>query len=111
MILNRDPAFLTQVGSGRWFQDYGKLSVRYIKEILRLRYEVGLSQRDISHSVRVSVGSVNQYLARSCTGGSRTADLPDDMDQKGLVRALLSPEQPSASASGFVDARLADGDF
>ena len=38
----------------------GKLAVRYIKEILRLRYEVGLSQRDISHSVRVSVVSVNQ---------------------------------------------------
>ena len=35
----------------------GKLSVRYIKEILRLKYEAGLGQRDISRSVRVSVGS------------------------------------------------------
>ena len=77
----------------------GKLSVRYIKEILRLRYEVGLSQRDISHSVRVSVGSVNQYLARAAQAGLGWP-LPDDMDQKGLVRALF-PEQPSASASGF----------
>ncbi len=62
----------------------GKLSVRYIKEILRLRYEVGLSQRDISHSVRVSVGSVNQYLARAAKAGLGWP-LPDDMDQKGLV--------------------------
>jgi transposase len=78
----------------------GKLSVRYIKEILRLRYEVGLSQRDISRSVRVSVGSVNQYLVRASQAGV-SWPLPDDMDQKGLVRALF-PDQPKAPGSGFV---------
>ncbi len=43
----------------------GKLAVRYIKEIPRLRYEAKLSQREISRCVRVSVGSVNQYLTRA----------------------------------------------
>ena len=49
----------------------GTLSMRYIKEILRLRFEAKLSQRDISRSIRVSVGSVNQYLARAAQAGIR----------------------------------------
>ncbi|HIG40319.1 MAG: IS21 family transposase [bacterium] len=69
----------------------GKLSVRYIKEILRLRYEAKLSQREISRSVRVSVGSVNQYLARAVAAGIRWP-VPDDMDHNALVKALF-PDQ------------------
>ena len=77
----------------------GKLSVRYIKEILRLKYEAGLGQRDISRSVRVSVGSVNQYLTRAAQAGI-SWPLPDDMDQQGLIRALF-PSQPEKHNSRF----------
>ena len=78
----------------------GKLSVRYIKEILRLRYEAKLSQRDISRSVRVSVGSVNQYLARAAKAGI-SWPVPEDMDQKALIKALF-PDQQAARKSGFI---------
>ena len=63
----------------------GKLSVRYIKEILRLRYEAKLSQREISRSVRVSVGSVNQYLTRAQQAGIGWP-VPAEMDQNALVK-------------------------
>ena len=74
--------------------------MRYIKEILRLRYEAKLSQRDISRSVRVSVGSVNQYLARAAEAGIGWP-LPEDMDQKALIKALF-PDQQTPRKSGFV---------
>jgi transposase len=77
----------------------GKLSVRYIKEILRLRFEAKLSQRDISRSIRVSVGSVNQYLARAAKAGIDWP-LPEDMDQKALIKALF-PDQQTTGKSGF----------
>lgn len=79
----------------------GKLSMRYINEILRLRYDAKLSQRDIARSVRVSVGSVNQYLARA-TQADLTWPLPAGMDQKALIKALF-PDQPPSSRSGFVE--------
>ena len=78
----------------------GKLSVRYIKEILRLRYEAKLSQRDISRSVRVSVGSVNQYLARAAKAGIGWP-VPEDMDQKALIKAMF-PDQQATRKSGFI---------
>lgn len=78
----------------------GKLSMRYIKDILRLRYEAKLSQRDISRSIRVSVGSVNQYLARAAQAGIGWP-IPEDMDQKALIKALF-PDQQLTRRSGFV---------
>ena len=78
----------------------GKLAVRYIKEILRLRYEAKLSQREISRSVRVSVGSVNQYLTRAVQAGIGWP-LPTAMDQAALVKALF-PDQPVTHRPGFI---------
>ncbi len=77
----------------------GKLSMRYIKEILRLRYEVKLSQREIARSVRVSVGSVNQYLNRATQAGI-SWPLAQQMDQKALIKALF-PDKSSSSRTGF----------
>ena len=76
----------------------GKLSMRYIKEILRLKYEAKLSQRDIAHSVRVSVGSVNQYLTRAAQADIGWP-LPEEMDQKALVRALFPDQQPTRKSA------------
>lgn len=76
----------------------GKLSVRYIKEILRLRYEAKLSQREISRSVRVSVGSVNQYLSRAMQAGIGWP-LPAEMDQNALVKAMF-PDQAATHRTG-----------
>jgi len=74
--------------------------MRYIKEILRLRYEAKLSQRDISRSVRVSVGSVNQYLARAEKVGIRWP-LAAEMDQKALIKAMYPDQQDATHKVGF----------
>lgn len=41
-----------------------RLSMRKIQEMLRLKYECGLSIRKIAASLHISVGSVHDYLAR-----------------------------------------------
>jgi transposase len=41
------------------------LAMPAIKEILRLRYEARLSQREIAHSLGLSVGVVSKYLRRA----------------------------------------------
>jgi len=74
--------------------------MRYIKEILRLRYEAKLSQRDISRSVRVSLGSVNQYLARA-ENARISWPLPENMNQKALIKALF-PDHSVSRKSGFM---------
>jgi transposase len=75
--------------------------MRYIKEILRLKHEVNLSQRDIALSVRVSLGSVNQYLARAAEANIGWP-LPEGMDQKALITALFPGQQPTRR-TGFVE--------
>jgi IstB-like ATP binding protein/Sigma-70, region 4 len=45
-----------------------RLSMR-IREVLRLRFGQGLSQRAIGQSLRLSVGAVNAYLSRSRMAG------------------------------------------
>src|SRR5271167_838347 len=45
-----------------------RLSMR-IREVLRLRFGQGLSQRVIGQSLRLSVGAVNAYLSRSRMAG------------------------------------------
>ena len=39
-----------------------RLSMRKIREILRLRHECNLSARQISASARVSTGAISKYL-------------------------------------------------
>lgn len=41
-----------------------KLSMRKIKEVLKLHYE-GVSNREIAHRTRIGAGSVSRYLARA----------------------------------------------
>ncbi len=42
-----------------------RLSVRKIKEILRLKLECGISEREISRSCQVSLSTVADYLRRA----------------------------------------------
>ncbi len=42
-----------------------RLSVRKIKEILRLKLDCGISEREISRSCRVSRSTVADYLRRA----------------------------------------------
>jgi transposase len=43
----------------------GRLSVRKIKEILRLKLDYGISEREISRSCQVSLNTAADYLRRA----------------------------------------------
>lgn len=65
--------------------------MRKIKEVLRLKYELGLGQRQIARSCSIGLGTVNEYLARADTAGIRWP-LPDGWDEEQVEAALYGPE-------------------
>lgn len=46
-----------------------RLPMRHLREILRLRYERKLSQREIARSLSIGLGTVNQFLGRAQGAG------------------------------------------
>src|SRR4051794_1414845 len=78
-----------------------RLSMRKIRELLRLRWEHHLPQRVISQSLGLSQGSISDYLSRARRAGL-TWPLPDTLDDAQLVTlALLWEEYRAATADGF----------
>jgi transposase len=69
--------------------------MRKIREVLRLRFAQGLSQRAIGVSVRLSTGAVNTYLSRARLAGLAWP-LPDGLDDAQL-EALLYPPPPDVA--------------
>ena len=69
-----------------------RLSMRKIREVMRLRFGHGLNQRAIAQSLRLSVGAVNGYLGRARRAGLAWP-LPDDLQDERL-EALLYPPRP-----------------
>src|SRR5271154_5411008 len=67
-----------------------RLSMRKIRDVLRLKFERGLSERMIARSMSLSNGSVNSYLQRARMAGLRWP-LPDDLDDGALERLLFPP--------------------
>ncbi len=73
-----------------------RLSMRKIREVLRLRFAQGLSQRAIGISLRLSTGAVNTYLNRARRAGLGWP-LPDGLDDAQL-ETLLYPPPPAVAA-------------
>src|SRR5271168_5172075 len=67
-----------------------RLSMRKIREVLRLRFAQGLSQRAIGASLRLSIGAVNTYLSRARLAGLDWP-LPDGFDDAQLEARLYPP--------------------
>src|SRR5438132_11369242 len=67
-----------------------RLSMRKLKEVLRLRYERGLGQRQIARSCSIGHGTVYEYLKRAQAAGV-TWPLPEDRDDRRLEEALFGP--------------------
>ena len=66
--------------------------MRKLREVLRLRLEVGLSARAIARSCRLSVSTVSGYLGRVAVA-KLSWPLPPDLDDDGaLTRLLFSAE-------------------
>ena len=78
--------------------------MRKIKEVLRLRYELKLDQRQIARSCSISVSTVHEYLKRA-EAAKVSWPLPDGWDDARLEAALFPcPEtkpQPKKSPPDF----------
>ncbi len=88
-----------------------RLSMRRIRELLRLKFENGLPGRAIAASLGISKGAVNDYLARARAAGL-SWPLPADLNDTALERRLF-PGLPSVEAAArpepnwaYVDAEL-----
>lgn len=66
-----------------------RLSMRKIKEILRLKHESGLSNRAIARVCSISKETVKEYLCRASEAGV-SWPLPERLDEEGL-ELLLYP--------------------
>ncbi len=62
-----------------------------IKEVLRLKHELGLGQRQIARGCCIGLGTVHDYLARAERAGL-TWPLPDGWDEERVEAALFGAE-------------------
>jgi transposase len=65
-----------------------RLSMRKLKEVLRLRYELGLGQHQIARSCSIAQGTVSEYLRRAQEAGV-SWPLPEGWDDRQLESALF----------------------
>ncbi len=70
-----------------------RLLMRRLRELLRLKYEVGLSHRAIAQACGVGLGTVSSYLARATAVGVGWP-VPDDLDDAALEARLFAPGRP-----------------
>ncbi len=70
-----------------------KLSMRKIREILRLKYEVGLSHRAIARSLTIGVGTVSAYAKRARLAGL-SWPLDEELDDAALEVRFFGARQP-----------------
>ncbi len=71
------------------------ISMRKFKDVLRLKFEAGLSQRQIASALNLSVGVVNKYLNAAQAAGI-TWPPPDDLSESQLRRKLSSSDGDSS---------------
>ena len=74
-----------------------RLLMRRLRELLRLKYDAGLSHRAIARACAVGLGTVTSYLQRAAALGLPWP-LPDDLDDAALeARLFARPAVPPAS--------------
>src|SRR5437764_7823388 len=76
-----------------------RVSMRQIREVLRLRFASELPQRGIAKSLGLSQGAVSGYLSRARAAGV-SWPLPADLDDEQL-EGLLFPPTPFSTASSI----------
>ena len=81
-----------------------RLSMRKIKEVLRLRFGLGLQQDQIARSCSIGQATVHRYLEKAAAA-KLTWPLPDDFDDRQLDE-LLFPTRPSQPRPGLDFAQL-----
>jgi len=71
-----------------------RLSMRKIEEILRLKYEVGLTHREIAQSCAVSASTVSEYVTHARAAGL-SWPLPEGLSGTDLDELLFPPRTPA----------------
>src|SRR5262245_9894301 len=75
-----------------------RISMRKIKDVLRLRHTAGLSYRQIAASVHIAYGAVVGYLQRAQQAGL-TWPLPEGMSEEELEHRLFGARKATARAT------------
>src|ERR1041384_756455 len=83
-----------------------RLSVRKIKEVLRLKFEVGLGLRQIARSCSIGLGTAHEYLERA-EAAKITWPLGAEWDDDRLEAALFGGP-PRRRPTGLATADLVD---
>lgn len=83
--------------------------MRKVKEVLRLRFGLGLLQNQIARSCSISQSSVHRYIEKAATAGL-TWPLPEDLDDQRLEAMLFPapvsrPSRIGRSLPDFADVR------
>ncbi len=73
-----------------------RLSIRKIKEVLRLHQEIALSERQIAKSCDISRSPVKEYLHRAQRAGL-SWPFPPNLDDAQLENLLFPLSQPIAA--------------
>lgn len=73
-----------------------RLSMRKIKEVLRLRYEKGLSHRAIAQSCGIGCTTAREYVIRAEAAGL-SWPLPAEVDEATLEHLLFPPGSPEGA--------------
>jgi DNA-binding transcriptional regulator LsrR (DeoR family) len=73
--------------------------MRKVREVLRLRHALGVSERQIAITVGVSRSTVGEYLRRAAVIGI-TWPVPEEMDEGELERRLFTPRRSMRSRHG-----------
>ncbi len=68
------------------------ISMRKLKEILRLKYGLGLSHRQIARSLVTSPSVVSRYTNRAAQLGIKQWPLPVEWDDAALKHAFLQTQ-------------------
>ena len=79
-----------------------RLSMRKIKEVLRLRFEQDLSHRSIATSCGISITTARGYIVRAKAAGL-SWPLAEDVDDGALEALLFGVPKPSEANRGQLD--------
>ena len=76
-----------------------RLPMRRLRELLRLRFEAGLSHRAIAQACTVGLGTVTSYLQRAAAAGLAWP-LPETLDDAALEARLFTRPRFSSDQIG-----------
>ena len=75
-----------------------RVSMRKIREVLRLTHALGMSRRLVGEATGIGKTAVGEYVRRAAVAGLRWP-LPDEIDDAELERRLFPPRAAGSSAA------------